>query len=125
MESADVSDFCYTLTMFFIVKTVVLALALLGVAEILPGFTVINFYVAFIGALVLGILNALVRPILIFITLPITLLTLGLFIFVINTGLLLFVDSFVDGITIDGFLPAFFGALILSTISTILNKILK
>lgn len=82
-----------------------------------------SFYVALAVAVVLGLLNAVVRPILILLTLPVTLLTLGLFIFVINALLFWFVSSFVPGFHVDGFWPAMWGSIVYSLITFILNAL--
>lgn len=108
--------------MKFIAHTLVTALALLLVTYIVPGIEVTGLYPALIAALVLGLLNAIVRPILIFFTLPITILTLGIFIFVINAAIFFFVASFVDGFVVSGFLSALFGSILTSLISAIVNK---
>jgi putative membrane protein len=73
--------------------------------------------VALLVAVILGLLNAVVRPILVILTLPVTLLTLGLFIFVINALLFQFVASFVKGFDVAGFWPAFWGSIVYSLIS--------
>lgn len=78
-----------------------------------------NFYAALIAALVLGLLNAIVRPVLILLTLPINILTLGLFTFVINAGLIWFMSTFVKGVVVDGFLPALLVAIILWAVGTL------
>ncbi len=103
-------------------RILITAFALILVAKFIPGITVSGLYPALIAALILGILNVLVRPILVILTFPITLLTLGLFIFVINAALFWFVASFVDGFKVDGFIPALLGSLIVSIISSIINK---
>jgi len=105
-----------------VVRILITAFALILVAKFIPGITVTGLYPALIAALILGILNVLVRPILVILTLPITLLTLGLFIFVINALLFWFVASFVDGFKVDGFIPALLGSLIVSIISSVINK---
>ena len=69
----------------------------------------------------LGILNAVVRPILVLLTLPVTVVTLGLFLFVINAGMLKLTSAVVDGFQVDGFWSAIFGALVLSLVSLVLN----
>jgi putative membrane protein len=104
------------------VRILITAFALILVAKFIPGITVTGLYPALIAALILGILNVLVRPILVILTLPITLLTLGLFIFVINALLFWFVASFVDGFKVDGFIPALLGSLIVSIVSSVINK---
>ena len=110
--------------MKLISRILISALALLIVAKLNIGIEVSGLYVAIIAALVLGFLNVLVKPILIILTLPITIVTLGLFIFVINAGLFLFVASFVDGFEVEGFWTALLGSLIVSVISTIGNKLI-
>jgi putative membrane protein len=82
-----------------------------------------DFYAALVVAVVLGLLNAVVRPILVILTLPVTLLTLGLFIFVINALLFWFVGSFVPGFKVDGFWPALWGSIVYSLISFILSAV--
>lgn len=98
------------------------ALALYIAAEFVPGVEITGLYPAIIAAVVLGILNALVRPILIILTLPITLLTLGLFIVVINASLFYFAASFVDGFSISGFVPAILGSVLVSIVTTFGNR---
>ena len=100
------------------------ALALLALPYVFPGVKVDTFGAALIAALVLGLINALIRPLLILLTLPVTLLTLGLFIFVINGLLFWWVGSFVDGFHVSGFWSGFFGAIIYSIISWLLSMLL-
>lgn len=107
-----------------IARLIVTALALLLVAEVVPGIEVENLYIAIIASLVLGLLNIFVKPLLVILTLPITILTLGLFLFVINAVLFWFAASFIDGFAVSGFWPAFFGSLIVTIISTFASKLL-
>ena len=100
------------------------AVALMAVAYLLPGIAVADFITALIAALVLGLVNAVIRPILILLTLPATLLTLGLFIFVINGLLFWLVGSYIDGFTVAGFWPGFFGAIVYSIVSWALSALL-
>jgi putative membrane protein len=100
------------------------AVALMAVAYLLPGITVASFVTALIAALVLGLVNAVIKPILILLTLPVTLLTLGLFILVINGLLFWFVGSFIDGFTVSGFWPGMFGAIAYSIVSWALSALL-
>jgi putative membrane protein len=100
------------------------ALALLALPYVFPGVKVDTFGAALIAALMLGLINALIRPLLILLTLPVTLLTLGLFIFVINGLLFWWVGSFVDGFHVSGFWSGFFGAIIYSIISWLLSMLL-
>ena len=99
-------------------------LALLALPYVIPGVKVDTFTAAVIAALVLGLINTLIRPILILLTLPATLLTLGLFIFVINGLLFWWVGSFVDGFHVSGFWAGFFGAIVYSIISFLLASLL-
>ena len=100
------------------------ALALMAVAYLLPGIAVASFLTALVAALVLGLVNAVIRPVLILLTLPATLLTLGLFIFVINGLLFWLVGSFISGFTVAGFWPGVFGAIAYSIVSWALSALL-
>jgi len=108
--------------MVIISRILVTALALLLAAYIVPGIEVEGIYIAIISAIILGALNLVVRPILILLTLPITILTLGLFMFVINAGIFLFVASFIDGFSVSSFWVALLGSFIVSVLSSIGNK---
>jgi putative membrane protein len=110
--------------MHLLTKILVTAFSLVVVARLLPGIHIDTVWAALIGACVLGIMNALVRPILVVLTLPVTILTLGVFIFILNGLLFWAASSFVPGFTIDGFLPAFVDSILVSVISYILHKIL-
>jgi len=101
------------------------ALALLAITQLLEGFTVDNLYHALMIALVLGFINALIRPVLLLLTLPINILTLGLFTFVINALLIWFVSTFMQGFQVDGFLTAVAAAIVLWIVSTITNRLIK
>ena len=100
------------------------AIALLALPYLLPSITVDSLPTALIAALILGLVNTFIRPLLILLTLPATLLTLGLFIFVINGLLFWFVGSFVQGFQVAGFWSAFFGAIVYSIISWALSALL-
>lgn len=101
----------------FVIQIVVVALLLLLVARIVPGIEVGGIGSALLAGLVLGVINALLKPLLVLLTLPITVLTLGLFLLVINALLLRLAAAIVPGFRIAGFLPAFWGALLLSIFS--------
>lgn len=103
---------------------VINAVALLGVAYLMPSIHVSSFGSALIAALVLGLVNTLIRPILVILTLPVTLLTLGLFILVINALLFWFVGSILQGFQVASFGAAFIGALLYSIISFLLSWLL-
>jgi len=98
---------------------VINALSLLAVPYVLPSVSVDSFTIALLTALVLGLVNTLIRPLLVLITLPITILTLGLFTLVINGLLFWFVASFVEGFRVGGFWSAFWGAIAYSLISSV------
>ena len=100
------------------------ALSLLAVAYLLPSVSVASFYVALITALLLAVVNTVIRPVLVLITLPLNILTLGLFTLVINGLLFWFVASFVEGFRVAGFWAAFGGALLYSLISTFASWLL-
>ena len=100
------------------------AVALIAVAYLLPGIGVSSFVTALIAALVLGLINAVIRPLLVLLTLPVTVLTLGLFIFVINGLLFWAVGSFVDGFVVQGFWWGVIGAIVYSIISWALAALL-
>lgn len=108
--------------MKLITRLLLTAFVLLIVAEYIPGITVEGFYPALIAAIVLGLLNGIVRPILLILTFPITIITLGLFVFVINALLFWFAATFIDGFTVSTFWHALLGSLIVSAASTLLNR---
>ncbi len=101
------------------------ALALLFVAYVVPGIRVDGIYAALITALVLGVMNALVRPILLLLTLPINLVTLGLFTFVINALMLWLVSTMVKGFSVASFGAALLAALVLWVASWVTNELLQ
>lgn len=103
--------------MQLLLRLLINALAILLVAYFIPGVAVSSFLTAVVVALVIGLLNVIIKPILIVLTLPINILTLGLFTFVINALLFWFASSFIKGFDVAGFIPAFFGALIVSAVN--------
>src|SRR6476659_327171 len=103
--------------MRLVITWLINALALLALPYIFTSIRVDTFVTALIAALVLGLINTLIRPILVLLTLPATLLTLGLFIFVINGLLFWWVGSFLEGFHVSGFLAGFFGAIVYSIFS--------
>lgn len=100
------------------------ALALLALPYLFTSIHVESFTTALVAALILGLINTLIRPLLVLLTLPVTLLTLGLFIFVINGLLFWFVGSFVSGFRVDGFWAGVFGAIVYSIISWALSSLI-
>ena len=98
--------------------------ALLLVAYLYPGVQVQDFLAALVAALVLGLVNAIVRPLLVILTLPVTLLTLGLFLFVINAFLFWLVAELVKGFTVSGFGGALIGSILYSLITLVTSWLL-
>ena len=107
-----------------IARWILNAAALLLVAYLYPGVVVESFFAALIAALVLGLVNAVVRPILVLLTLPVTILTLGLFLFVINALLFWFVAEIVQGFRVTGFVAALLGSLLYSVITLVTSWLL-
>lgn len=111
--------------MSIILNLLLSGLAVFVTAYVLPGVDVDSFVTAIIVAVVLGILNALLKPVLIVLTLPITILTLGLFTFVINLGLIYLTEALVKGFTIDTLLSAILFSLVLSIVNGFLSQVGK
>jgi putative membrane protein len=109
---------------YLLARWAVNAAALLLVAYLYPGVSVESFLAALIAALVLGLVNAVIRPILVILTLPATILTLGLFIFVINALLFWFVAEIVQGFKVTGFGAALLGSILYSVITLISSWLL-
>ncbi len=100
------------------------AVALLAVAYMMPSIRVASFGSAMLAALLLGLVNAVLRPLLLLLTLPVTLLTLGLFIFVINGLMFWLAGSMIEGFAVGGFWPAVIGSLLYSVVSWALSSLL-
>ena len=107
--------------MGFLIRLCLNALALLLVSTVIPGIKVQGLLPALSAAFFLGLINAVVRPIILILTLPLTILTLGLFIPVINACLLKLVSLMIQGFEVHGFWSAVFGAILLSLVSGLLN----
>ncbi|MBI2026093.1 MAG: phage holin family protein [Candidatus Levybacteria bacterium] len=110
--------------MAILVNWIVSGMVIFSIAYILPGTTVSSFTTALVVALILGIINALLKPILLILTLPINILTLGLFTFVLNALLILLVSNIVEGFRVDGFLAALVFGIVLSIVNTLLHNFL-
>lgn len=107
--------------MGFVLRTLVNAGAIYVVAMVLPGIGVSSLWAALAAGLVLGLINAVVRPVLLVLTFPVTLLTLGLFLLVLNGFCLWLTSAIVDGLQIAGFWWAVLGALLVSVVSWVLT----
>ena len=103
--------------MVLFVKWLALALTLMFVGWIIPGIVISDFLTAMIAAVVIALVNIVIKPVIMFLALPINVLTLGIFVLVINAALFMFVAYLVPGVEIDGFWSAFWGALVLSILS--------
>lgn len=106
--------------MKFIGRWIVATIAIYAVAHFLPGIYIHDFSTAILAGLALGFLNAIVRPILVTLTLPATILSFGLFILIIN-GFLLYLVGFMEGVDVVDFGTAIFGAILISLLSSIIN----
>ena len=108
--------------MNILLKIVISAVVAFGLSYVLSGVHINSFVTAFILAIVLGVLNIFVKPILIILTLPITIFTLGLFLFVINALIILLATKFVSGFRVDGFWWALLFSLLLSVLTSFLYR---
>lgn len=108
-----------------LLKILLTAVAVMVLAYVLPGVAVSSFWAAVIVAVVLGLLRILVKPILVFLTFPITIVTLGLFLLVINACIIMMADYFITGFKVDGFWWALAFSLALSFLQTILHSMVE
>jgi putative membrane protein len=106
-----------------LIQWVLYAIALLICSRIVPGFVLIGFWPAMIASLVIGLLNATVGLLLKIVTFPLSILTLGIFLLVINALMILLASSIVRGFHVNGFLPAFFGAIVLALLGMAIRAI--
>ena len=111
--------------MGFLIRVLVNALAIMLAASILPGIHVEGLVPALVGGLLLGLVNAVVRPVLIILTLPITLVTLGFFLLVLNALCFWLVAALVKGFYVAGFWAAFLGAIVVSIVSWIMTALIS
>jgi putative membrane protein len=109
--------------MYLIVNWLLSALSLIIVAHIVPGFHVRSFGSALIASLVIGLINSTLGVLLKILTLPLTILTFGLFLFVINALILRMTSGLVEGFYVDSFGPAFIGAIVLALVTTVLRHL--
>ena len=121
----DGASRCYSDAMKLIINWLLSAAALLAVAYLYPGVVVSSFTSALIAAAVLGFLNMVVRPILVLLTLPVTLVTLGLFLFIINALMFWAAASLLSGFNVTGFVAALVGSLIYSVLQLAIDFVLE
>lgn len=105
-------------------KVLITAGALLLVARFVPGIAVDSFTIALVAALVLGALNLTVKPVLLILTLPITIITFGLFSFVLNAFMFALAAYILPGFSVTGFIPALIGSFVVTVVSTVLYRAL-
>ncbi len=106
---------------YLIIRWIINAAALILVAYFVPGVEIQSFYAALIAALILGLINAIIRPIIILLTLPINIITLGLFTLIINAFMLWFASTIVKGFEVQNFVAALLAAILLWAVSLITN----
>lgn len=111
--------------MKIIATWILVALVILSLPSFIPGIEITSFGIAMVVALFFGILNAVVRPLILLIAFPVTILTLGLFSFVVNAGLFWLIGTFVKGFFVAGFVPALLGSLVVSATTFIADKLLS
>lgn len=111
--------------MNFLIKILVKSLAVILVSYFLPGVHVENVTTAIVVAVVLAFLDSIVKPIMVVLTIPVTIFSLGLFLLVINACMVLIADYFVDGFKVDGFFTAFLFSIVLSIVTFILDALAK
>jgi len=111
--------------MKFIYKMLLTALVVLLLSNILPGIYVNNYFTAIIVALVLGFLNTFIKPLLIFFTLPVTVITLGLFLLVINAFIIIWASHMINGFRVSGFWYAMLFSLLLSFFQPMVSSFIK
>jgi len=111
--------------MNYLLKILLSALAVFVLANVLPGVTVENYGISILVAIVLGVLNTLVKPLLVLFTIPLTILTLGLFLLVVNAIIILLAGYFVDGFNVSGLFTALLFSVLLSITQSVLYKLLK
>jgi putative membrane protein len=107
----------------FLIRAVVSALALWLAAVLVPGIGFSGVGSLILAALLLGLVNALVKPVVLVLTLPLTILTLGLFLLVVNAAMLGLVGALIPGFEVDGFWPALLGALVVSLVSWVAGQV--
>lgn len=109
----------------FLLTWLITAVSLVITANLVQGFAVKSFVAALIAAVIIGLVNAIIRPILVVLTLPITFVTLGLFLFVINAITIWLAGSITPGFHVSGFLPALVGSIVLTIVASVINFVVE
>ncbi|AFZ17071.1 phage holin family protein [Allocoleopsis franciscana] len=107
----------------FLLTWLVAAVSLVITAYLVPGFVINSFIAALIAAVILGLVNAIIKPILVLLTLPITIVSLGLFLFVVNAITIWLAGAITPGFDVRGFIPALIGSIVLTIVSSVLNHL--
>ena len=105
----------------FLLTWLITAVSLIITAKLVSGFIVNSFIAALIAAVIIGLVNAIIKPILVVLTLPITIVTLGLFLFVVNAITIWIAGSITPGFHVAGFVPALIGSIVLTIVASVLN----
>ena len=113
------------LRMNVLIRWFVNALSLYIVSKIVPGIAVKDFTTSLVASVIIGLINTLIKPVLLFFTLPINILTLGLFTFIVNAGLLLLAGNLISGFSVSNFWSALIGSILLSLVSTVLFSLIS
>jgi len=111
--------------MNYLFKVLLTAVAVLVIAYLLPGVDVDDYGTAIWVAFIVGVLFSILKPILVILTLPVTILTLGLFLFVINAAMILLANSWIDGFSVSGFWTALLFSILLSFFESVLHKLIE
>lgn len=106
--------------MSFLINLLLSSLAVFASASIIPGVTVNSFGTSIVVAIILGVVNAVIRPLLVLLTLPINIMTLGLFSLVINAAMVMLVDAMISGFSVEGFWSALIFSIVLSIVGAVL-----
>lgn len=109
--------------MGFLLKLVLTALAVIVTSSVLPGVSIENAWTALIVAAVLSFLNAIVKPLMVLLTIPITILSLGFFLLIINAFMIILTDKIVDGFEVNSFLTAFIFSIVLSLVNWVFENL--
>ena len=109
--------------MVLLVRWILFALAIIFIAWLVPGIDVDNFQSAMLVTVIIALINIFVRPFIVLITLPINLITLGLFTLIINTFLFMLAGFLAPGFDVDGFIPAFLGSIIMAFLGLVINMV--
>lgn len=107
----------------FLLTWLLAAVSLIITAKLVPGFVITSFVAALIASVILGLVNAIIRPILVVLTLPITIVSLGLFLFVVNAITIWLAGLLTPGFDVNGFIPALIGSIVLTIVSSVLNHL--